>query len=173
MNGSIAQASQMQEKGKTELEINTVTQILSFCKLRMECKTMFQWFSAEFKSLQVSSLYFKLINHNPLNFDLSFLFGCFYYINITTTNLGFWKFSNMLLHLLYGYALTDSCLHSCYYQLRNSSGRCWNCSDVIAQLSPWILLSNFWNSFFLCAWIIANMLHANTEIILFFIVWKS
>lgn len=62
MKGSIAQVIWMQEKEKTELEINIVTESNSLIlQITDEVQnTTFQWISAKLTSLQVPFLYFKL-----------------------------------------------------------------------------------------------------------------
>lgn len=100
MKRGIAQVIQMQGKEKTELEINTVTESNSLTlQISDEIQNnTFQWISAKLTSPQVPLLYFKLRmcsdKYEPLNFDSSFLFRFFKYINNMATNEGFRNLSN-------------------------------------------------------------------------------
>lgn len=62
MKGSTVQVNLMQEKEKTELEINIVTESI-YLSLQITDEVQnstFQWISAELKSFQVAFWYFKL-----------------------------------------------------------------------------------------------------------------
>lgn len=156
MKGSIAQVNRMQEKEKTELEINIVTESNSlFCKLQMKCKT------PRFNGLQLSWHSFKFhfcisnwvcvpIKDKPRNFDSSFLFSFFKYIN-TATSEGFRKFSNILLHLLYPCALTNSFAY--ILMLLSSKKLFWKTLNLLnhCKTESLTVFINLWNYFFLCA----------------------
>lgn len=132
----------------------------------------FRWISAELTFLQLPFFFFSswiliLTKHVLFNFDYSFLFRLFKHINNMATNEDFRNLSNIILHLLCLCAITNSfayilMLLSCKKPFRKTLNllRCYCKTESSNRTySPLEL--------FLCAWVVANILHANMQVILF------